>query len=689
MKKTYDVVVIGAGSGGLTAAVGLQAARKKVLLIEKDKIGGECTHAGCIPSKALLHHAKSYHEAHKIAGTTQATETYRKNALAYVQSVVADIYAEETAEHFTKRGIDVVKGEAIFTGKNSIAIASQSYSFKKAIIATGSTPRPLAIEGLADELIFTNQTIFNSNEAPDRLLVIGAGPIGLELGQAFAMLGSEVTIIDNGSRLARLEDEAISPILSKAFTDLGITVFHNAEITYVEGTNAFVSIKDETGVVVENKSIPFTKTLIAIGRVPNFPEGLSTAKVESSAQGITVNQNWQTTNKNIYALGDVSAKLKFTHVADDTARQVVAHIASKGLIRVKTKHVPKVTYTEPEIAQVGLSWTEAKDAFSEENLYRIKVPFTANDRARTDDATDGLLVVIAKRLTGKILGAHLIGPRAGELIGTITLAMENNISLYRLRSTIFAYPTYSLILKKAGDYFLAEQIKNLSTDLNRFLKAIAPQIVVALAWIMLVVFLYQYQTAHGMSVADTALMIFNYITTTMWGPLLYIVAYTIRPITFLPATIFTIFAGMFFGLFGILYTIIGANLSATISYSLGRFFSTHFRAETSWIGNYVTAAREKTFLTVLTMHMLFLPYDGVNYASGLLKLPFVPYISATIFGTLLGITTFVSIGASISVEEYMKHGLSTEVIDIRFVGLSVALFIISIFISKTIAKHRL
>ena len=684
MKQTYDVVVIGAGSGGLTAAVGLQAAGKKVLLIEKDKIGGECTHAGCIPSKALLHHAKSYHEAHTIAGTTQATETYRKNALAYVQSVIAAVYADETEEHFTARGIEVVTGEAVFTGSHSLSVGDQQYSFKKAIIATGSAPRPLTIAGLAAELTVTNQNIFELTEVPEQLLIIGAGPIGLELGQAFAMLGSTVTLIDNGPRLARLEDEAISPIISKIFQDLGITVLHNAEVAYVEGTTAFATIKDNAGEVVETKSVPFTKTLIAIGRVPNFPEGLSTAQVSSSVYGITVNRNWQTTNKHIYALGDVAAQLKFTHVADDTARQVVAHLVSKGLIRVKTKHVPKVTYTEPEMAQVGLSWTDAKSIYSEDSILRIEVPFSANDRARTDDATDGLCIFIAKRISGKILGCHIIAPRAGELIGTVTLAMENNISLYRLRSTIFAYPTYSLILKKAGDYFLAQHILH---DLATVGKKIAPKLLVLFVWLAGLFLLYSYKQSFGLTTGELSLKLFEAITSYTWAPILYIVAYAIRPLTFFPGTALTILSGVFFGVWGILYTIIGANLSATVAYGVGRFFSKKTPDATSLLAAWTAPLHSHPFLTILTMRLTFFPFDAVNYGAGLFRTPFAPYISATILGTLLGIVTFVSIGASLSVEEFSKNGISTEAIDSKFIILSVVIFIASLVVAKFMKRN--
>ncbi len=683
----YEVVVVGAGSGGLTSAVALAKLGKKVLLVEKTHLGGECTNSGCIPSKALLHHAKTYASAIKVTGKTEDSETYRLNAWEYVRGKIAEILVDETPEHFKHLGIDVVLGEGIFTSHHTLQIDENIYLFKQAIISTGSSPRPLSIPGLAPEYILTNQNIFTLSETPAKTLIIGGGPIGMEMGQALTMLGSQVTIIENGPRFARLEDEAIGPIITKAFTDLGITILTNASVKQVKGEAAEVEIKNESGAVTTTKQIPFTKVLVAVGRVPNLPQGLTEAGILSTNFGITVDSSWRTTNKSIYALGDVSARLKFTHVADDTARQVITHILSKGLISPQEKLVPKVTYTNPEIGQVGLSWTEAKQEYGEENIRRVEVPFSANDRARTDDKTSGLLIIIAKRLSGTILGAHIIGPRAGELIGTLTLAMANDISLYKLRSTIFAYPTYSLILKRAGDYFLAEQFSSLKADLLNVFKKALPKIVVALLWLSALYALYNYKETYGFTVTELTVRLFDFITSTYWGPLLYILAYAIRPLTFFPGTALTILSGVFFGLFGIIYTIIGANLSAMLAYGVGRFFSQSNTDKKSLLAKWTAPLQKHPFLTILTMRLTFFPFDMVNYGAGLFRVPFTPYLIATILGTLLGITTFVAIGASLSVEEFLKDGITTEAIDSKFIILSVVIFIVSLAIAK-IFKQR-
>jgi pyruvate/2-oxoglutarate dehydrogenase complex dihydrolipoamide dehydrogenase (E3) component/uncharacterized membrane protein YdjX (TVP38/TMEM64 family) len=683
MHTHFDVVVIGAGSGGLTSAVGLAKLKRKVLLIEREHMGGECTNSGCIPSKALLHHAKTYHQAQQIAGQTESTEAYRKEAFTYVRNIVSSVLADETPEHFGQLGITVVRGEAVFVGPRTIRVGDATYHFKKAIVATGSSPRSLTIPGLQDDQILTNQNLFSSETIPERLLIIGGGPIGMEMGQALAMLGSKVTIIDNGPRFARLEDESISSIITEAFTDLGITILTNAVVEHIDNNVAHVKV-DDTSV----QPVPFDKVLVAIGRAPNFPTGLKAAGIDTNEHGIVVNQAWQTSNRRVYALGDVATRLKFTHVADDTARQVVAHIASFGFIRPKEKLVPKVTYTSPEIGQVGLSWNEAREQYGEENIFRIEVPLSQNDRARTDNDTSGILIVIAKRLSGKVVGAHMIGPRTGELIGTLTLAMEHNISLYRLRATVFAYPTYSLLLKRAGDHFLATQVTSIQSDIIALAKKVLPKFFVAALWIWGLVALYSYQKTFGLTPSELSLKIFETITMSAWAPFLYILAYTIRPITFIPGTALTILSGIFFGLWGILYTIIGANLSAAVAYLVGHFFSSDGRSTKQLLQRWTEYLRTHPFSAVLMMRLTFFPFDLVAYGAGLLRIPFVPFLFATFLGTLLGIGTFVAIGASLSVEEFARNGITVDAINLNYILISVTIFIVSHIVAEIVRRKK-
>lgn len=686
-ENNYDVVVIGAGSGGLTAAVGFTKVGKKVLLVEREHLGGECTNSGCVPSKALLHHAKAYYHAVSIAGTNTKTEKYRKEAFTFVREKINEILQEETPEVFEKLGVTVVMGEAVFVSKCAIEVNGITYTYQTAVIATGSSPRLTDIPGLTPEVTLTNQNIFALDTIPKRTLIIGAGPIGLEMGQALALLGSEVTLTTIDAEFAKLEDPAIRPILERSCTSLGIHIACNAFIQKIEGNTAIFDIKNGD-TVVDSLRVPFDKILVAIGRVPNIPKGLAAAGIAADNRGVTVDDQYRTTNKHVYALGDVAQALKFTHTADDTARQVVTRVVSRGLLRVNSKKaVPKVTFTLPEVAQVGLSWNDAVKKYGEDRVMRIEVPFTKSDRAKTENDTSGRLVVIARRLSGIVLGAHIIGPTAGEIISVFTLAIDRKISLWKLRSTIFAYPTYSLMVKKAGDQFFAQQMGTVATDLKSLCKRNVPKIVALTFWAILIYSFQHYRITNGLSYSDVLLNLVTFFTSTMWGPLLYMVLYAIRPLILFPATLLTALSGTLFGFWwGVLYTIIGENASANFAYAIGRFFGKDMRLEDSRLGGWVEALRAQPFATVLFMRLFYVPFDLTNYGSGILKIRWPSYFTATLIGILPGLTTFVALGAAIDLAEFSENGLSFNAFDPKFLALSVAIFIASIIIAKLLKR---
>jgi pyruvate/2-oxoglutarate dehydrogenase complex dihydrolipoamide dehydrogenase (E3) component/uncharacterized membrane protein YdjX (TVP38/TMEM64 family) len=573
----------------------------------------------------------------------------------------------------------------VFTSAQTITVNDSSYQFVTAVIATGSGPRLLSVPGLSAEEILTNQNIFSLATIPARTLIIGAGPIGLEMGQALALLGSQVTIATIDDTFLRLEDEAIRPILQKRFAALGITVELQASIQSVTDQ---VATFERTGEITETFEVAFDKILVAIGRVPNLPEGLDAAGIKATEQGIVVDSQYRTTNKHVYAVGDVSQRLKFTHTADDTARQVVTRVVSKGILRVsRKKAVPKVTYTNPEIAQVGLSWSEAIEMYGEAAVMRIEVPFSHNDRAKTEDQTTGVLVVIARRITGKIVGAHCIGPVAGELISTLTIAIDNSISLWKLRSSIYAYPTYSLIIKRAGDYFFAKQLTRLRSDIMSILKQHVPKLIALSFWITLIVLFQNYRISNGMSYSDLLLSLITFFTSTAWGPLIYMLLYAVRPLVLFPATLLTALSGTLFGFWwGVLFTVIGENASANFAYWIGRYFGKDSRLENSIIGNWVTALRHKPFETVLFMRLFYVPFDLTNYGSGILKINWSSYFTATLVGIMPGLVTFVALGAALDINEFSENGLSFNAFDPRFLLLSVAIFILSLWLSKVLKR---
>mgnify|MGYP006290221621 CR=1 FL=1 len=691
-EQEYDVVVIGAGSGGLTAAVGAAKVGRKTLLIERAHMGGECTNAGCIPSKALLHHAKAYRDARAVSGGSMQSETFRKEAFAYVRKTIKEVLATETVEHFRALGIDVVMGEAEFIDRCALRVDEHTYRYKHAIIATGSRPRTIDVPGLESRQQLTNENLFALPDVPARTLVIGSGPIGMEMGHALALLGSRVTIATIDSEFAKLEDPSIRPILAEQFQQDGVSLLLTAYIDRVEQGEAVFSIKPNgpKGDIAREERVPFDRVLMAIGREPNLPAGLDAAGISYDNRCILVDSQHRTSNKYVYAVGDVAQMLKFTHTADDVARQVITRIASKGWLRVnKHKAVPKVTYTEPEVAQVGLSWEQAKAKYDESELRRVEVPLSEVDRARTDNATGGLLVVIARKLSGQIVGAHYAGPRAGEIIAIFTLAIDQKISLWRLRRTIYAYPTYALIIKKAADAFFAEQIANLKSDVITLAKRQAPRIVAIIFWLSLIIGFQYYRSVNDLTYTDVLFQLIDFFTSTIYGPLIYMLLYALRPLILFPATLLTALSGALFGLWwGIIYTIIGENASANLAYGLGRFFGGGLRLEDSVIGNWVQALRKRPFGSVLFMRLFYVPFDLTNYGSGILKVNWGSYALATVIGIMPGLTTFVALGAGVDLAELQENGVSFDIFNPWFVALSVVIFAVSLGLSKLLKRWK-
>jgi pyruvate/2-oxoglutarate dehydrogenase complex dihydrolipoamide dehydrogenase (E3) component/uncharacterized membrane protein YdjX (TVP38/TMEM64 family) len=687
MQTSFDIVVIGAGSAGLTAAVGFSRAGKKVLMIEREHLGGECTNSGCVPSKALLHHAKAYYQATQVAGENTKTAAYRAHAFSYVRERVTAILAEETPDVFEKQGISVVMGEAEFIASRQVRVGTVVYEYKIAIIATGSSPRQLSVPGLDQSQVLTNQNIFALEAIPAQMLIIGAGPIGLELGQALAMLGSQVTIATTDTEFARLEDEAIRPILQAKCEALGIRILTRAFITAVEGGEVTFDRRDGD-TILESLRVPFDKILVAIGRVPNLPQGLEKADIEASDVGIVVDSQYRTTNRHVYAIGDVSQRLKFTHTADDTARQVVARVLSRGLLRVsQRKAVPKVMYTLPEVAQVGLSWHGACVQYGENTLMRIEVPFTKSDRAKTDDDTSGLLVVIVRRFSGRVLGAHIIGPVAGEILALFTLAIDSNISLWRLRSLIYAYPTYALIVKKAGDIFFARQLADLKRDVLSTVTRHVPKVIALVFWGVLIIAFQQYRITNDLSYIEVLLSLVDFFTSTIWGPLLYMMLYAVRPLVLFPATLLTVLSGTLFGLWwGLAYTVLGANASAHVAYGVGQFFGKDMKLENSVLGGWVEALRARPFEAILFMRLFYVPFDLANYGAGILKIKWPAYFWATVIGTLPGSLTFVALGASLDLAQFRSDGLSVDVFNVWYLGLSIVIFVTSLLLVKILKR---
>jgi mercury(II) reductase len=449
------VVVIGAGTAGLVTAAGAAGLGAKVALVERHLMGGDCLNVGCVPSKSIIRPSRAYADVRDASGfgvnVPEGVEVDFPAVMERMRRIRARISHHDSAWRFQELGVDVFLGEARFTGRDAVEVEGKTLRFKKAVIATGARAAEPPIEGLAEAGYLTNETIFSLTERPERLAVIGGGPIGCELAQAFCRLGSEVTIIEMAPQLLTREDQDAAHILSNVLERDGVHLRLNTSIKRVTlaGGKKLLHLQSSGN----GEVITVDQILVGVGRVPNV-EGLNLEAVGVAydrRDGIVVNDRLQTTNPRIYAAGDVCMKYKFTHAADAAARIVIQNALFLGRKKLSALTVPWCTYTDPEIAHVGLSERSAQERGIPIDTFVI--PMSEVDRAIADGEEEGFVKILVKKGTGKILGATIVARHAGEMINEITLAMVKNIGLGSLSSVIHPYPTQAEAIKKAADAY--------------------------------------------------------------------------------------------------------------------------------------------------------------------------------------------------------------------------------------------
>ena len=458
----YDLTIIGGGSAGLVLAVAGAKLGKKTALVEKHRIGGDCLWTGCVPSKALLKAAKvaNYVQNAKKYGVaaTDGTPDWQQ-VMGYVQSTQHIIEEEhDNPERFREMGVDVIFGNGHFESSNTFVVEdaengeTRTLKSKKFVISTGSRPLAPSIPGLESCDYLDSETVWELKEFPNRLLVVGAGPIGVELGQAFHRLGADVTIIQRSECILTKEDTDVSEQMLHYLRADGLTIQLNTNITAVtqngEGTKVVLSSSE--GNSIEQT---FDNILIAAGRAPNI-EGLDLDKigVRVGRRGIEVNSKLQTSTKNIYAAGDVIGHYLFTHVAAFQAQLLVQNIFFPFSKTINYGVVPWTTFCDPEVARCGLTEAEAREKHGDVDVFTLDQ--TDVDRAVAEGETQGFTKVIASRWRGKILGVHIVGANAGEVIHEYVLAMQAGISLRKLSGMIHVYPTFSSSTwRVAGKWF--------------------------------------------------------------------------------------------------------------------------------------------------------------------------------------------------------------------------------------------
>ncbi len=449
----YNLVVVGAGTAGLVAAAGAAGLGAKVALVERRLMGGDCLNVGCVPSKALIRCARAAADIGRAAdfGVGIAGDVWVDfpTVMERMRRLRARISPHDSAERFRRLGIDVFLGEAGFIDGRRLRVGETTLEFARAVIATGGRPTAPPVPGLAEGSFLTNETVFSLTELPPRLAVLGAGPIGCEIAQSFARFGSEVTLIEATPRILPREEPRAAAVVEAALRRDGVRIVCGGRASSVEATGADKTIHLECD--AQSHQVAVDAILVAVGRAPNV-QGLNlvAAGVEfDPAKGVAVNDFLQTTNPRIYAAGDVCSAFKFTHAADAMARIVIQNALFFGRARVGALNIPWCTYTDPEVAHVGLYPHEADQRGLRSEA--LTVEFSTVDRAILDGDEDGFLEVLLKRGTDRILGATVVGRHAGDLISAVTLAMTGGLGLRVFARTIHPYPTHAEIMKKAGD----------------------------------------------------------------------------------------------------------------------------------------------------------------------------------------------------------------------------------------------
>jgi pyruvate/2-oxoglutarate dehydrogenase complex dihydrolipoamide dehydrogenase (E3) component len=453
-QERYHLVVIGAGTAGLVTSIVAAGLGAKVALVERHLMGGDCLNVGCVPSKGIISAARAWNQRsrEKFGAPPASGDGDFAQAMERMRRLRAEISHVDGAQRFTDAGVDVFLGEGRFLDDETVEVGGQRLRFRRAVICTGARASAPPIPGLESVGYRTNESIFSLTERPGRLAVIGAGPIGCEMAQSFAQLGSEVTLLDLAPQVLSREDADAAAVVQEAMTRDGVRLELGIEVERVEqrGSEKIVHWVRHSDDGEERGSAVADELLVAVGRKPNVDSlGLDEVGVESDGSGVAVDDRLRTSNKRIFAAGDVTQSLDFTHLADAHAAIVIQNALFFGRARRSKLVVPWCTYTSPEIAHVGLYEHEAEKRGVEVDV--LTVPMDDVDRALLDGEDEGFLKVVLKKGSDEILGATLVASHAGDLIAPLTMAITHGIGLGKFASTIFPYPTQAEVLKKAAN----------------------------------------------------------------------------------------------------------------------------------------------------------------------------------------------------------------------------------------------
>jgi pyruvate/2-oxoglutarate dehydrogenase complex dihydrolipoamide dehydrogenase (E3) component len=457
--ERYDIIAVGGGAAGLVTAAGAAGLGARVALIEQNRMGGECLWTGCVPSKALLAAARvaaTARDGGRFGIDVAETRVNFERVMTHVRNAQQAIAPNDSPDRFRGLGVDVLQGTATFVDRSTLRVNNQSISARHIVIATGSQPAVPRIPGIDAVPYLTNENVFELTELPASLVVIGGGAGGVELAQAFALLGSKVTLIESDPRILRSEDEEVAELLATRLRRDGVVIQAAATVQSVATIGADVQVTTSLG------TFTASALLIATGRKANTDAlQLDAVGVAQDHNGVRVDKYLRTNVRNIWAIGDVVAGTpRFTHVADYQARLVLRNALFPGRSAADYASVPWAIYTQPELAHIGLTEAEARARYGE-HVRVWRKPLSELDRAIADGLTEGLLKIVTDP-KGKILGGHMLGAQASTVLGEIALAMKTGVPLGKLSGIMHAYPTYPEAIKHIGDAYVRSGFKGLA-----------------------------------------------------------------------------------------------------------------------------------------------------------------------------------------------------------------------------------
>lgn len=681
----FDCIVIGAGSGGMTVAIGLGRIGKRVALIEKGELGGDCTNYGCIPSKTLIHLSRQ---------SERSPNPFKK-----IKQIIDSIHEEEQHSIAELSTVEYIRGTAQFLDQKTISVELNSgkkrvLTAQKIVIATGSSPQVIPVPGAPAEIVHTNESIFYLSKLPKKMVVIGSGVVACELALAFADLGVQVVLLNRGTTLLKEQLPVVQVVLTSVFKHKKIqTIWQASEYTYENG--AVLYEQEGKKHTVESVDI----ILQAVGRKPNTENlQLEKAGVEYQKSGITIDQNCRTTTSSIFAIGDVTTRGGLTHIANAQGRQVVQQIAFPFLPVASLGTVAQAVFTTPQLAVTGCDALTAQALLEKGVVKRYSVALAKTDRGITDGVEEGFITVFAYRLTGKIAHVSIVAESAGEMIPLFSLAIDQNITLWKLQNLIFPYPTLIQAARQIADLFVFGTLRDLRVEVSAVVSIWAREfftkhwqkLVAVVAWSCIVTAAQWYLYDTGQSAGMLLTSLVQTLQQAWYGPLLYGLIYFIRPLILFPASILTALAGAVWGVrLGVAYAITAATLSSLIPYCVGRWFGKNHPTLPGPLTAFEKVVSKNSFESTLSVRLLYVPFDIGSFILGFFQVPLLPYLAATVLGSIFGTLTFVSVGATIDLEKLSMgmFDIKSEIL-LQSIVLAVGGIVVSRILKYLIAQYH-